>query len=161
MSDNMSREKRSMTMSRIRSKGNASTELKMVELLEQNQIQGWWRHPNITGKPDLVFIQQKVAVFIDGCFWHGCPRCFQLPKSNVDYWLNKIARNKKRAKEVNKKLKQDGWIVLRIWEHAFKRPGSIIKRINKVLSQRNTSMMVAEGVSLCECSKCTSKGYSS
>jgi DNA mismatch endonuclease (patch repair protein) len=133
MPDNMSKKQRSVTMSKIRSKGNLSTELKMVQLMKAIGIHGWRRHQRQVGKPDFVFRDKKVAVFIDGCFWHGCPRCFVKPKSNVKYWLAKIARNKDRSREVNRELKRLGWTVLRFWEHSFKRPQSIITKLDKAL----------------------------
>lgn len=136
MVDNMSKENRSKTMSRIRSKGNASTELKMVQLLDKNKIQGWQRDYKLLGKPDFVFENERIAVFIDGCFWHGCPKCFQMPKSNTEYWQEKIHKNKLRAKKVNKELELQGWKVLRFWEHSFKRPTYIIKKIIKSLNYR-------------------------
>lgn len=135
MTDNMSREKRSFTMSRIRAKGNLSTELKMVELLRRNGIHGWRRHQKIVGNPDFIFRDKKIAIFIDGCFWHGCPKCFIKPKSNVEYWLPKIDRNKKRDREVNAELRRQGWTVLRFWEHAFKRPQNVVNRIKKNLNE--------------------------
>lgn len=135
MSDNMSKEKRSFTMSRIRSKGNISTELKMVELLRGNGIHGWRRHPKLMGNPDFIFKKQKIAIFIDGCFWHSCPRCFIEPKSNIEYWSAKIERNKKRDKKINAELNRLGWTVLRFWEHSFKRPKNILNKITYVLSK--------------------------
>ena len=133
MPDNMTKKQRSITMSKIRSKGNLSTELKMVELLKSSGIHGWRRHQKLVGRPDFIFRDKKIAVFIDGCFWHGCPRCFIKPKSNVKYWFAKIARNKDRSKEVNRELKSLGWTVLRFWEHSFKRPQNILKKIVNVL----------------------------
>ena len=71
----------------------------------------------IIGKPDIVFPSKKIVVFLDSCFWHKCPYHFKMPKTNQEYWVPKLERNKKRAKEVNKKLKKEGWTVLRFWEH--------------------------------------------
>ena len=133
MPDNMTKKQRSITMSKIRSKGNLSTELKMVELLKSSGIHGWRRHQKLVGRPDFIFRDKKIAVFIDGCFWHGCARCFIKPKSNVKYWFAKIARNKDRSKEVNRELKGHGWTVLRFWEHSFKRPQNILKKLRTVL----------------------------
>lgn len=71
----------------------------------------------IIGKPDVVFRRKKVVVFIDSDFWHGHPKRFIMPATNYEYWSNKIARNKKRDKEVTKKLRSQGWKVIRIWEY--------------------------------------------
>ncbi len=76
------------------------------------------RHPKgIYGHPDFGNKARKVVVFIDGCFWHGCPKCYREPQSNRDYWLPKITRNRQRDLEVTERLKNDGWTVIRIWEH--------------------------------------------
>ncbi len=129
----MSKKQRSATMSKIRSKGNLSTELKMVQLLKANDIHGWRRHQNLPGKPDFIFRDRKVAVFIDGCFWHGCPRCYVKPKSHIDYWSEKIVKNRARSRKVNRELRTRGWTVLRFWEHSLDRPYSIINTLRKTL----------------------------
>ncbi len=74
----------------------------------------------IEGKPDIVFVKQKIAIFCDGCYWHGCPICKKIPDSNKDFWLNKFESNKTRATKVNLILKEKGWIVLRFWGHEIK-----------------------------------------
>ncbi len=114
MPDPFSKKTRSRIMSRIKS-ANTKPELALKELLKGTYL----RHqPNgIIGKPDFASKKQKVVVFIDGCFWHKCPRHYAPPKSNKDYWIPKIKRNVKRAKEVENKLKKEGWKVIRIWEH--------------------------------------------
>ena len=123
MADVFSAKKRSQIMSAIKDKGNATTEKRFRTLLKQNKLYGW--RVNVTslpGKPDFIFSKQKIAIFLDGCFWHGCPRCrFKKPKTNNDFWKNKILNNKKRDKSVNRKLKDRNWKVLRIWEHDLKR----------------------------------------
>jgi DNA mismatch endonuclease (patch repair protein) len=78
--DVFTQKKRSEVMSRIRGKGNEKTEVRLAKLMRKAGIRGWRRHLPIPGRPDFSFRQQKVAVFVDGCFWHGCPRCFRLPK---------------------------------------------------------------------------------
>ena len=79
MADSLSKEKRSWNMSRIREKGNKSTELKLLKLFREYKIKGWRRHQPLTGKPDFTFRKEGLVVFVDGCFWHGCPRCFRIP----------------------------------------------------------------------------------
>lgn len=132
MTDNLSKKQRTFAMSQIRSKGNISTEIKMIHLLKVNRISGWRRHFRIIGNPDFVFPKAKLAIFIDGCFWHGCPKCYTKPKSNTKYWQIKIERNIKRDKIVIKELKKRGWKVLRIWEHSLK---SNIKTVINRLQQ--------------------------
>jgi DNA mismatch endonuclease (patch repair protein) len=107
-------EKRSFIMSRIRSK-NTGIERKVEKRLKEMKVK-FKKHYKIFGNPDFVIEDKKIAIFIDGDFWHGyriSKRIRKLPK----YWQEKIRRNKLRAKRVNSKLKKDGWKVLRIWEH--------------------------------------------
>lgn len=99
--DVFTKAKRSEVMSRIRGKGNKATEVALAKLFRAHGITGWRRHYPITGKPDFAFPKQKVAVFVDGCFWHGCPRHRVLPKSNTDFGFQKIASNKAREGKVN------------------------------------------------------------
>jgi DNA mismatch endonuclease (patch repair protein) len=68
-------------------------------------------------KPDIVFTRWKVAVFVDGCFWHGCPEHGRVPKRNRDYWIPKLERNKDRDRETTEWLTREGWLVVRLWEH--------------------------------------------
>jgi DNA mismatch endonuclease (patch repair protein) len=75
----------------IRSRGNATTEMRLSRILRKHRIIGWRRHLPVEGRPDFVFPVEKVAVFVDGCFWHGCVRCCTSPKHNSDYWEQKIA----------------------------------------------------------------------
>ena len=93
MADVFSKKKRSQVMAAIRSEGNKDTELKLASILRAHGIKGWHRHQPLPGKPDFVFLKQRVAVFVDGCFWHGCKKHSRLPKSNVAYWQAKLGRN--------------------------------------------------------------------
>jgi DNA mismatch endonuclease Vsr len=121
MADVLTKEARSRLMSRIKGKGNRGTELRLMELMRARRIAGWRRGSKLPGKPDFVFAKAKLAVFVDGCFWHACPRHGRIPKSRVEYWEKKIARNKKRDREVTRQLRALGWSVLRIWEHALRK----------------------------------------
>lgn len=116
MADNHSIKVRSFNMSRIRSKDSVP-ELKLRKKLWEKNIRGYRLHQKIAGKPDIVFTRKKVAIFVDGCFWHHCPICFVKPKSNNDYWDAKIARNIRRDVEVVKALSEAGYTVMRLWEH--------------------------------------------
>ena len=120
-------------MQAIRAKGNKSTELKMVALLRQSNITGWRRHLPLPGKPDFTFKKEKVTVFVDGCFWHKCPKCYREPKTNADFWRNKIQTNVKRDRKVTNELRKAGWSVCRIWECRLKKPAPVISRINRLL----------------------------
>lgn len=115
--DTFSPEKRSDIMKRVKST-NTSVEIRLRKELWRNGLRGWRIHPkNVPGKPDIIFKRKKVAVFIDGCFWHGCPVCDRSPKSGNAYWENKISRNMVRDKKYNELLANDGWLVIRLWEH--------------------------------------------
>src|SRR6185312_4461416 len=109
MADVFTRRKRSEVMSRIRSRNNRDTELLFASILRKNQIWGWRRHAAITGRPDFIFNKNRIAIFIDGCFWHCCPKCGNMPASNRDFWYEKLSKNKTRDKFVTKTLKAAGW----------------------------------------------------
>ncbi len=100
--------------------GNKTTELRFIKFLRANKITGWRRHWPLFGHPDFVFAKDGIAVFIDGCFWHGCKKNRMIPKQNNLFWKEKIGRNIKRDRQVSAKLKHDGWCVVRIWEHELK-----------------------------------------
>lgn len=119
MADVFTPEKRSEVMARIRGKGNASTEQRLINLFREYGVAGWRRNWPLPGKPDFVFPKLRIAVFVDGCFWHRCPRCYRQPVTRADFWEAKIARNVERDREVKRELKQRGWRVARIWEHAL------------------------------------------
>jgi DNA mismatch endonuclease (patch repair protein) len=128
-------ETRSRVMAQVRSKGNRSTEWRLRAALVRAGIRGWTLNAaDLTGKPDFVFPVQRLAVFVDGCFWHGCPKCQRIPSSNVSYWDRKIGRNRDRDRAVDNRLKCDGWKVLRIWEHQLGRMDSVIAQIRNLLS---------------------------
>ena len=107
-------------MSRIRSRGNSSTELRLIELMRGAGISGWRRQSKLCGRPDFVFPRRHLAVFVDGCYWHGCRKCALGSKTNTEYWKPKIAGNVRRDRSNTRALKQDGWHVVRIWEHDLK-----------------------------------------
>ena len=108
-------------MSRIRGSGNKATELKLVVIFRIHGVTGWRRQAAVFGKPDFVFPKLRVAVFVDGCFWHGCPIHATQPKQNAAFWFTKIERNKARDRLVTRTLRAQGWRVMRIWEHELKR----------------------------------------
>jgi DNA mismatch endonuclease (patch repair protein) len=135
MTDVFSKTKRSEVMSRIRSRGNKDTELRLIQLFRRFQIVGWRRHEKLVGRPDFVFRSARVAVFVDGCFWHGCPRCYRRPHSNQTYWDAKVLRNRQRDRETDRLLRKLGWRVLRIWEHdlASRKDARLLHRIRRAL----------------------------
>jgi DNA mismatch endonuclease (patch repair protein) len=92
---------------------------------------------DLVGKPDFVFPIRRLVVFVDGCFWHGCPKCQRIPSSNVPYWDRKIERNRIRDRAVNTSLRRSGWRVLRIWEHQLERTGSVVARVRSLTSAKS------------------------
>jgi DNA mismatch endonuclease (patch repair protein) len=122
-------------MSRIRSRGNAATELRFIRLMKDAGVTGWRRRQQLFGKPDFVFPKFRLAVFVDGCFWHGCPRCYSEPKSNRAFWRRKIFANRKRAVTVKRELRKSGWRVFRIWQHELKHKNEarLLRRIQRAL----------------------------
>ena len=133
MADFLSKPERSERMSRIRGKGNKTTELRLVSVFRANRISRWRRGSKLVGRPDFVFPKLRLAVFVDGCFWHGCPRHDNKPASNTLFWQRKIARNRQRDRQVNRVLKAKGWRVLRVWEHelAKKREAKLVSKVRR------------------------------
>ena len=133
MTDVLTPEQRKYNMSHIRGK-NTGPEIKLRKLLWSRNIRGYRIHYNLLGKPDIVFTKKKIAIFIDGCFWHKCPVCFQEPETRKEFWMKKIQSNIDRDKKVDMQLKNDGWTVIRIWEHEIKKePEKTVKRIIALL----------------------------
>jgi DNA mismatch endonuclease (patch repair protein) len=159
MSDIFTKAKRSEVMSRIRGHGNKDTELALAHLLRAHKISDWRRHVRVavegrkpkverksksgsrhwflvsrlTVRPDFVFFKSHTAIFVDGCFWHGCPKHATKPRNNHAFWKKKLAGNKKRDRLVNRTLRRAGWRVLRIWEHelARKNEARLLSRIRR------------------------------
>jgi DNA mismatch endonuclease (patch repair protein) len=133
--DFLTKKKRSALMATIRGHGNKDTELALIKLFRRHCITGWRRSQPLFGKPDFTFREFRLALFVDGCFWHGCPKHSRWPESNRLFWRNKFLRNKARDRLVTRTLRVQGWRVLRIWEHELvrKNEGQIIRRIQRVL----------------------------
>src|SRR4051812_38087009 len=123
MSDVFTPAKRSQGMSRIRGRGNKETELALAKLLRRHRIIGWRRHQPLFGRPDFVFPKLRLAIFVDGCFWHCCPGHSNLPVNNRAFWKAKLEGNRRRDRLVVRTLRASGWRVMRIWEHELSRRG--------------------------------------
>jgi DNA mismatch endonuclease, patch repair protein len=124
---------RSRIMSAIRSKGNKTTEVRLIKIMRGHNITGWRRNWPLPGKPDFVFPKYRLAVFVDGCFWHGCPRCYIEPRKNTNFWREKINRNKSRDRNSSRMLKIKGWHPMRIWEHALVNDIAVANRLKHAL----------------------------
>jgi len=135
MADVFTKQKRSEVMSKIRDKGNKDTELAIIGLFREYHIVGWRRNQPVFGKPDFIFPKMKLAVFVDGCFWHGCPEHSTMPKNNSEFWEKKLGANKARDKVVNRELRKEGWVVMRIWEHELREKNKVAKRIIRKLNK--------------------------
>ena len=135
MPDVFTKAKRSEVMSLIRSRGNKATELRLIALMREHGITGWRRTARVFGKPDFVFRAARLAVFVDGCFWHGCPRHATMPANNRAFWKAKFARNAARDREVSRALRTAGWRVIRVWECALARRRQLatMRRIARAL----------------------------
>jgi DNA mismatch endonuclease, patch repair protein len=135
MPDVFTKAKRSAVMSRIRSRGNKDTEVALAKLFYRNKITGWRRNQKLFGKPDFIFRQARLALFVDGCFWHGCPKHGTQPAGNRVFWKNKFARNKARDILVTRTLRRADWRVLRIWEHELtkKNEARLLRQIHRAL----------------------------
>ena len=131
MVDKFSKETRSIIMSKEQrnSKPEQILKKKLFSLGYRYSLKHRFNELNF--KPDLVMVSRKTCVFVDGCFWHKCPRCYKEPKSNKRYWLPKIERNVQRDKEQNRYLKKNGWSVIRVWEHELKNLDKTIKKIER------------------------------
>lgn len=153
MTDIVDAKKRSEMMSKIRGTGNKSTELAFIAAMRKAGIKGWRRHiafrlelmlPGRRAKtgemkasvirPDFVFREEKLVVFIDGCFWHRCPKHSSIPKQNADFWLQKLELNVARDIATTAAFKKKGWRVMRVWEHDLLEQEKMIRRLTRRLA---------------------------
>ena len=151
MADIYTRAERSALMAKVRGRGNLTTEQALAKLL---RTQGWsgWRRQRAIGvrmadggrfrvRPDFIFATRRLAVFVDGCFWHGCPRHGTRPQGNAAFWREKFRRNRARDRRDTRRLRRAGWRVLRLWEHELKpmaRP-ALLAKLCKVFAQARKS----------------------
>ena len=113
-------EQRRRNMQAVRAK-DTRPEQRLRSALRATGIRGYRaNYGKVLGKPDVAFTRWKVAVFVDGCFWHGCPLCYREPRSNTSFWVDKLQQNRNRDITVTEGLRADGWLVLRLWEHEVK-----------------------------------------
>lgn len=118
MPDPFTKETRSKIMSSIRSR--SKLEDRVTHALWHRGLRFRKNVRNLIGSPDIAVKKYKVVIFIDSCFWHGCPDHYQIPKTNTEFWVEKIKRNKARDEEVTLHYETSGWQILRVWEHQLK-----------------------------------------
>lgn len=121
MSDVFSKEERSEIMRSVKSRNTKSTELAMVKLFKDNNITGWRRTYSVKDHPDFVFLDKRIAIFVDGCFWHGHDCRNTRPADHAEYWQKKRERNIQRDKETTERFQKRGWTVIRVWECELKK----------------------------------------
>ena len=152
MSDVFDAAKRSQVMSSIRGRGNRSTEMKLAAAFRERGLSGWRRHVllkprlaradqetderqrRVSVRPDFLFRKQRVAVFVDGCFWHGCPLHCKRPAANAEFWDRKLTGNVRRDERTTRAIEAAGWIALRVWEHELSKPDEVVERVIAVLA---------------------------
>ena len=140
---------RSRTMSRIRGKGNGSTERALRMALVRAGQRGWCLHSDLIGKPDFYFPEFKLAVFVDGCFWHGCRKCGHVPRTRANFWRAKLDRNRQRDRCTAIKLRKCGISIIRIWEHQLRTEDGLLRVLNgirrKITGKRNITSVANRG----------------
>lgn len=141
MKQDEDKQKRSKIMASVRSNGNRSTELRFKDILITAGITGWREQAkDILGTPDFIFDQERIAIFIDGCFWHGCPTCYRRPHSSQEYWDQKVQNNIKRDQKIRSALRRQGWAVMKFWEHDLKNPKKVIRRIKRNITRKSNKI---------------------
>ena len=140
--DNRSPKAKSEAVSRVMSANkakNTKPELILRKLLSSASVRGYRLHPrSISGRPDIAFTKKKIAIFMNGCYWHHCLKCdLPLPTHNRVFWEKKFIRNRERDKEKIDLLRKEGWISVVVWEHEMqKKPSLVIKKVTSLLSRR-------------------------
>ena len=136
MADVFDKQQRSQIMQKVKSRGNKSTELKLILVFRENNISGWRRNYKVKGHPDFVFLDKKIAIFVDGCFWQGHDCRNTTPSDNKEYWDRKRQRNIQHDKEVTAIFEARGWTVIRIWECELKKKNAeiLMKKLEPLLS---------------------------
>jgi DNA mismatch endonuclease (patch repair protein) len=124
-------------MSQIKSK-NTKPEKIIRKLLWQHGIKNYRIHYKLPGKPDIVFLKNRIAIFIDGCFWHKCPKCFRKPATRTTFWMKKIWNNLNRDRKNEEILKNSKWKIIRVWEHDIKKnPEKTVKKIMRLIQENS------------------------
>jgi len=134
MADVFTKSKRSEIMSRVLGRGNKATEGALIKVFRRFHITGWRRHLKLFGNPDFVFLEHRLVVFVDGCFWHNCPKHGTLPWANRSFWREKLNRNIARDRLVNLTLRRNSWRVLRVWQHDLTNEARLAGRFRRLIA---------------------------
>lgn len=127
------------TMRAVRSQGNRSTEWRLRATLVRAGIRGWCVQPALPERPDFLFAADKLAIFVDGCFWHSCGQCGHLPRTRSGFWREKFQLTKVRDDLATRSLQSRGYRVLRLWEHELVEPTKALRRIRLFLNSNKPS----------------------
>ena len=138
MADVFSKEDRSKIMKKVKPSGNKSTEIKLIQYFNAHNITGWRRHYNVKGHPDFVFLDRHIAIFVDGCFWHGHDCRNTRPADNAEYWEKKRQRNVEHDRAVTAMFERRGWTGIRIWECELTKKNA--ETLNKKLKELSISL---------------------
>ncbi len=135
MNDIFSEDKRSLVMKAVKSKNTKTTELALMKIFKEYRIKGWRRTYPLVGKPDFVFREKRIAVFVDGCFWHGHDCRNVTPENNAEFWAKKREYNKAHDQFITDTLKEKDWKVIRIWECELKKKNRelLLSKISELL----------------------------
>lgn len=149
---NFSPENRSRLMASIRSRGNRSTEQRLASGLRSTRIIGWRRHMRLPGTPDFTFPQEQLCIFVHGCFWHGCPNCYRLPKTRAGFWRKKVAGNRRRDDARSRELRAAGYKVITLWECQLvgQRLERACNRILRFLENERTKRVMPHDAPSCQ-----------
>jgi len=126
-------------MSLVRGRGNKATELALMSFFRAFRITGWRRHAKLPGTPDFAFPNRRTVVFVDGCFWHVCPKHRSFPATNRVFWQRKLKRNQRRDRIVDRALREAGWTVIRIWQHELPDSPQLRRKMAPLISNTATS----------------------
>ena len=143
--DHVPKSVRSRIMASVKSSGGKTTEKALSARLWEAGLTGYRKQWPVLGKPDFAWPALKVAVFVDGCFWHGCPRCNRPSKSNVKFWRKKVEDNRRRDRRVARKLRRAGWSVLRVWECKVESDATLARITRAIEARRGTCVAAAWG----------------
>jgi len=137
--DQFSKEKRSEIMRAVRTR-DTEPEMRLRRALWGGGLRYRTRTSIEGAKPDIAFPGKRVVVFVDGCFWHGCPKHFSVPRENASFWSSKIEKNRARDARNNQRLESHGWRVLRFWEcEVEKELDRVVGRIRRCLRNHESS----------------------